>query len=416
MTDNVHKTKIFMLGWEFPPHNSGGLGVACLGLAQALTNQDIDLTFVLPKKIDVKHDNINILFANVPNISFEGLDTGLGGYITSSEYAYIRNKEENPLYGSTLLEEVRRYAALVGRLALKNDFDVIHAHDWLSFLAGVEAKRVTGKPLIVHVHATGFDQAGGDNVHPEVYGIEKLGMETADIVITVSDFTKQKVVEKYGIDPNKIRVVHNGVFEADTAKGGGGNLLKLKEAGNHIVLYLGRITIQKGVDYFVRAAQKVLEHEPNTYFVIAGTGDMENQLMRQAGDLGISDRVLFHVGKYVGGKERADLLAASDLFVMPSVSEPFGIVPLEALLEAGTPVLISKQSGVSEVLRHALKVDFWDIDEMANKIVAILRHKPLRNQLTKLGIEEAHGVTWHKAAEKCSQIYHEIINRIKSNK
>lgn len=416
MTDSTRKTKVFMLGWEFPPYNSGGLGIACLGLAQALTDRNIDLTFVLPKKIDVVHDSINILFANVPNISFEGIETALEGYITSSEYANRRNQEENTLYGFTLLEEVRRYATLVGRLARGQDIDVIHAHDWLSFLAGVEAKRVTGKPLVVHVHATGFDQAGGDNVHPEVYAIEKLGMETADIVITVSDFTKQKVIEKYGIDPNKIRVVHNGVFEADVAKGDGGNLLRLKEAGNHIVLYLGRITIQKGVDYFVHAAKKVLEHEPNTYFVIAGTGDMEEQLMRQACDLGISDRVLFHVGKYVRGDERANLLAAADLFVMPSVSEPFGIVPLEALLEAGTPVLISKQSGVSEVLKHALKVDFWDVDEMANKIVAILRHKPLRDQLTRLGVEEARGVTWHKAAEKCSQIYHDIINMIKTNK
>lgn len=415
MDNETNKIKVFMLGWEFPPHHSGGLGIACLGLAQAITERDIDLTFVLPKKIDVQHDTIKLLFADVPNISFEGIETALQTYITSNEYDVLRRKEENPMYGFTLLEEVRRYAILVGKLAKNRDFDVIHAHDWLSYLAGVEAKRVSGKPLIVHVHATGFDQAGGDNVHPEVYRIEKLGMETADIVVTVSDFTKRMVVEKYGIDPNKIRVVHNGVFEAHKGRGDGGNLLKLKAAGNKIVLYLGRITIQKGVDYFIQAAKKVLEHEPNTYFVIAGTGDMEGQLIKEAGDLGISDRVLFHMGRYVDGEERADLLAASDLFVMPSVSEPFGLVPLEALLEAGTPVLISKQSGVSEVLKHALKVDFWDVDEMANKIVAVLRHDTLRGQLSKMGTEEAGGVTWQKAAEKCQKIYTEIINTFNNN-
>jgi glycosyltransferase involved in cell wall biosynthesis len=367
------------------------------------------------KKIEVIQDSsINILFANVPNISFEEIETKLEGYITSSEYEKRRHEEDNPLYGFTLLDEVKRYASLVGRLAKQNEFDVIHAHDWLSYLAGVAAKKATGKPLVVHVHATGFDQAGGENVHPEVYRIEKYGMEEADIVITVSEFTRQMVLEKYGIDPNKVRVVHNGIILEEKIPSDGGNLMRLKQAGNKIVLYIGRITIQKGVDYFLSAAKKVLEHEPNTYFIIAGAGDMEAQLIRQAGELGITDRVLFNMGKYVRGKEKADLIAASDLFVMPSVSEPFGLVPLEVLLEAGTPVLISKQSGVSEVMQHALKVDFWDVDEMANKIVAALRHDPLRNQLSEKGREEAGGVTWHKAAEKCSQIYHDVINMIKN--
>lgn len=403
-----------MLGWEFPPHNSGGLGVACLGLTQALAEHNIDLTFVLPKKIDVvRNKALKILFANVPNISFEGIDTGLAGYISSSEYVLRREEQDNPLYRRSLLEEVRRYGVLAAKLALGRDIDIIHAHDWLSYPAGVAVKKVSGKPLIVHVHATAFDHGGGEHADPEIYRIEKEGMDAADAVITVSGFTKDIVVNKYGIDPNKVRVVHNGVFEADPVKSNGGSLLKLKEAGNHIVLYLGRIALMKGVDHFLNAAKRVLQYQPNTYFVIAGTGDMEGQLLRQAADLGISDKVLFHMGKYVGGQDRADLLAAADLFVMPSVSEPFGIVPLEALLEAGTPVLISKQSGVSEVMKHALKVDFWDVDEMANKIVAVLRNPSLHDQLSYMGVTEAHGVTWEKAAEKCMQIYHEIISVFK---
>lgn len=414
MADSAHTTKVFMLGWEFPPHNSGGLGIACLGLAQALTEHAVDLTFVLPRKIKVvKDDRFKILFANVPNIKSDEYETGLSGYITSTEYELRRIYEENPFYGKTLIEEVKRYAALVGKLARNRDFDVIHAHDWLSFLAGIEAKRVSGKPLVVHVHATAFDHGGGEHADPALYAIEKKGFEAADVVITVSEFTKQIVVNKYGINPDKVRVVHNGVFEAEQVKGNGGSLLKLKEAGNHIVLYLGRIALMKGVDHFLNAAKRVLEHEPDTYFVVAGTGDMEGQILRHAGNLGISDRVLFHMGKYVAGQERADLLAAADLFVMPSVSEPFGIVPLEALLEAGTPVLISKQSGVSEVMKHALKVDFWDVDEMANKIVAVIRNGALKNQLSEYGQKEAHGVTWQKAAAKCAEIYNEIKSIIK---
>lgn len=402
-----------MLGWEFPPYNSGGLGVACLGLANALVDRNIDITFVLPKKLGAYHDKIRMLFANVPNISFEGVDTALTPYITSRGYELSKLRDEYNLYGATLFEETARYATLIRGIAQRESFDVIHAHDWLSILAGLEAKRVSGKPLIIHVHATSFDQSGGGNVDSRVYGIEKRGMEAADMIITVSQFTKDIVEKKYGIDPAKVRVVHNGVLpdpsEEESRKD---HILALKEAGYKIVLFLGRITIQKGPDYFLRAAQKALQFEPKTVFVMSGSGDMEAQMIREAAGLGISDKVFF--SGFTRGPERRCLLRSADLFIMPSVSEPFGLVPLEALLEGDTPVIISKQSGVSEVLKNALKVDFWDVDEMANKIVAVLRHEPLARQLTHLGKSEAEGVTWEKAAEKCVALYHELISQFKT--
>ena len=401
-----------MLGWEFPPHSTGGLGIACLGLAQALSHsQNADISFVLPRKINVSHPLINFLFADIPDTkSEEYQNTIASSYMSREEYEKRLAAGEDVAFGSSIIEEVRLYARHIKKIARSEQFDVIHAHDWLSMLAGVEAKKVSGKPLVVHVHATSFDQAGGDNVNPATYAIEKYGMEEADTVIAVSEYTKNLIIAKYGIDPNKIRIVHNGVFCAHAGEGNGGNLLRLKESGNKIVLYFGRITLQKGIDYFISAAQKVLQHEPNTYFVVAGTGDMEGQIMRQAADLGISDRVLFHMGKYVDGDDRANIFAAADLYVMPSISEPFGIVPLEMLLEAGTPALISKQSGVSEVMKHALKVDFWDTDEMANKIVAVLRNDCLKEQLSEYGTKEAQGVTWDKAAGKCHAIYQDLIN------
>lgn len=407
--------KILMIGWEFPPHSTGGLGFACLGLADALSQKSVDLTFVLPRKIDISFPNIKFRFAEIPHMKTEGMEGLHSGYITSKQYdEIVKRVGEHGLTGSTLLEEVSEYAARVKRIALEEDFDVIHAHDWLSMLAGVAAKEASGKPLIVHVHATSFDQSGGDNVNPATYAIEKHGMEKADVVIAVSDYTKNMIVNKYGIDPNKIRVVHNGVLrEALPMSSQMTDIMSFKQAGFNIVLFIGRITIQKGVDYFLRAAQKALAYEPDTVFIVAGTGDMQNQIIREAAALGIADKVLF-LTKFVGPEEKAALFGAADLFVMPSVSEPFGLVPLEALLEGNTPVIISKQSGVAEVLSNALRVDFWDTDEMANKIVAVLRHGPLAQQLTNYGREEAEGITWHKAAEKVVSIYHEIVHFFKA--
>jgi len=406
--------RVLMFGWEFPPYNSGGLGVACSGLARALAKQEVDILFVLPREIAVVEPSVRFLFAGVDNVKFKGIRSGLSPYRTAADYSRFKRFAGTDIYGEDLFAEVLRYAALVPSLVAGEDFDLIHAHDWLSFPAGIEAKRATGKPLIVHVHATGFDQGGGEHADSRVWRIEKEGMEAADAVITVSGYTKQMVVERYGIAPEKVHVVHNGV-DADlhAAEGGYGNVrdFALKSPGYKIVLYVGRLTLQKGPDYFLRAARRVLEENPNTFFIVAGSGDMERQLIRLAAELRIAKNVFFT--GFVRGGELGRLYAAADLYVLSSVSEPFGIAPLESLI-ANTPVLISKQSGVSEVLSHALKVDFWDTEEMANKIVAALRYPPLRQELRRNGRREALGATWEKAAARCVMLYRKVLAELRS--
>ena len=399
-----------MLGWEFPPYHSGGLGVASLGLAQALVEQNVEVIFVLPKKINVSHDSIKLIFANVPNIKIKSVDTALIPYLVSHEYAHLRSLSDNSIYKGSLFEEMARYAELIGAIAREEEFDVIHAHDWLSYPAGIEAKRVSGKPLILHVHATSFDQSGRGPVNPQQYEVERHAMHIADVVITVSEFTKNTIVREHGVDPNKVQVVHNGI-EAVPLTGHQRDFFELKASGKKIVLYHGRLTIQKGPDYFIRAAKRVLEYNANVLFVVAGEGDMEHQTIRLAAELGISDNVLFAGALW--GEERDRMFRAADLYVMPSVSEPFGLTPLEALIIGDTPVIISKQSGVSEVLKHALTVDFWDIDEMANKIISVLENGALSKELSENGKKEAYGITWQKAASKVTEIYHTIVNFFK---
>lgn len=399
--------RVLMFGWEFPPHNSGGLGVACEGLARALVNKSIDLVFVLPKKISVANDRLRFLFGNAGTKSkIYTIDTALSPYVTAKEYLLSKRYLEGNIYGADLFSEVMRYAASVKDIIEGEVFDVIHAHDWLSFLAGIEAKRLTGKPLIVHVHATGFDQSGGNSIDERVYEIEKMGFEVADKIITVSQYTKNILINKYGVSAEKIFVVHNGVDSSMyTYKGEEDSQMPWKRPGQKMVLFVGRLTMQKGPDYFLRAARRVLEYCPDTLFIIAGSGDMEFQIIREAADMGIAEHVFF--AGFARGENLRRLYESADLYVLPSVSEPFGITPLEALA-SGTPVLISKQSGVSEVLAHALKVDFWDTEEMANKIVAVLRYPPLTRQLGLYGNGEARGITWEKAADKCIALYNGV--------
>ncbi len=398
------KVKVLMFGWELPPENSGGLGVACLGLSQKLSERGVDLTFVVPRKTEAMDRGFfNLLSANVNYKEIE-VNSCLSPYISPEKYESILREEDN-IYGETLFEEVAAYRKCAKKIALFEKFDVIHAHDWLSFGAGVEAKKVTGKPLVVHVHATEFDRGGGKGIDSRVYGREKEGMELADKVVAVSNYTKNIIVEKYNIPSDKVEVAHNGVNLKE--KPVGKNLLEaFKEAGYKTVLFVGRITLQKGPDYFLEAAQEVLKHNEKIIFVVAGSGDMEHQIIRQASELGISDKVLFP--GFIRGEELHGLYRSADLFVMPSVSEPFGLTPLESLIN-GTPVLLSKQSGVSEVLTHALKVDFWDTKEMANKILTTLNHDCLKDCLTENGKAEVDKITWDSAADKCLKIYQSLI-------
>lgn len=394
-----------MFGWEFPPHNSGGLGTACFGLTRALANRNIEVLFVLPKKVGVAVPFMNILFADTKKVTFHEVESTLKPYITSEGYIFERDRITSDIYGKTLLQEVKRYALRAREIAKKEYFDVIHAHDWLSFLAGLEAKRISGKPLILHMHATEFDRTGGQGVNQEVYNIERMAMEKADGIIAVSNFTKQKIVERYGIPAAKIEVVHNGIDECDYVHIPD-KLSELKKAGAKVVLFAGRITIQKGPEYFIRAAKRVLDVNPNVLFLVAGSGDMERQMMLEAAYLGISDHVMF-IG-FLRGDDLNAAYKAADLFVMPSVSEPFGITPLESII-AGAPVLISKQSGVSEVLTHALKTDFWDTEDMANKILGVVSHRSLWQTLWGNSRQEVKKINWDTASKKCVDYYEKII-------
>jgi len=401
-------TKVLMYGWEFPPHNSGGLGVACMGLTRALAKEGFDITFVLPKAVPVSPDGIAIKFANTDKLKTRSINSPLTPYMTSGKYSKLFGRGGG-LYGDDLLAEVKRYALLGGKLVEEDDYDVIYAHDWLSFGAGLEAKRISGKPLMVHIHATEFDRVGGGGINEEVYQLEKDGFEQADCVVAVSQYTKDMVVKKYGIPSEKVMVVHNGIDEAtfpyvaretDILSG-------FKDAGYKIVLYYGRITIQKGVDYLIKAAKKVLEHNPKVIFLVVGSGDMQRQLMHEAAYYKIGDKVLFH--EFMRGQALADTISSADVVVMPSVSEPFGIVPLEAM-KLNTPVIISKQSGVSEVVQHALKVDFWDTDEMANMILGVVGYKGLSDTLKENGRQQVEHVTWQKAAQTIKGIISNFFN------
>jgi glycosyltransferase involved in cell wall biosynthesis len=411
--------KVLMFGWEYPPHHSGGLGVACKGMAHALIDNDVHVCFVLPKTLSLNEVKVPIMFADKyiqqappTTVHLEILARELQNpYITSIEYekrlkTFIQ--AGGKMIPRTLFEQVDYYGTLVKTLS-KDDlssYDVIHAHDWLCFKAGIAAKKITHKPLVVHIHATEFDRCGGNTVNQEVYNREREGMHAADKIIAVSELTKNTIVNHYGIDASKVTVVHNGntpslphVSERFSS------LMRLKDDGKKIILFAGRITIQKGVDYFVHAAKKVLEYEKGVYFIVAGSGDMEQQIISLTAQLGISNHFLFT--GYYALEEQSSLFTLADLVVMPSVSEPFGIIPLESMSN-GTPVIVSKQSGVAEVITHALKVDFWDTDEMANNILAVIRNKALSDTLQKEGLAQAKGITWDKAALKMKTLYQTI--------
>jgi len=397
-----------MLGWEFPPYHSGGLGIASKGIAEALIDRGVEIIFVLPRKLPISHEHIRFIFADIPEAAKGAHE--FHPYHSSYREAQMREYLSLDL-ADPILDQIYNYSARVREIAMREDFDVIHAHDWWTYPAGIAARESTGKPLIIHVHATSFDQSGRGPVDPRQFDIENKAIGKADAIVAVSNYVKQTIVQEHGADPDKVIVVHNGVstevFDRVMDKVEGIELLKQK--GNKIVLYLGRMTIQKGPDYFVQAARRVLDHYPNVYFVMNGEGDMLYQIVDQVAALGMSDRFIFSEGF---DEKAIRLFHAADLYVMPSVSEPFGLVAVEAQL-SNTPVIISKQSGVSEVLKHALKVDFWDIDEMANKIIAVLNYKGLSKQLITHGKVEARSITWHKTAEKVVEIYGRIINFFK---
>jgi len=395
-----------MLGWELPPHNSGGLGVACNGLASALTLDDVIVSFVLPYSGIYNQKDWQILFADT-YFQELGTDTSftfaaykqVGSACDISDFLY---RERNGL-----INEVQKYALRMQCIAEHEDFDIIHAHDWLSFLAGITAKRISKKPLIVHVHATEFDRTGGQGLNQDVFDIEKLGMEVADAVITVSDRTKRTVMKEYGIPESKIHVVYNGIdtSELEKQKIDISFLKQIKREGGHIVLFLGRLTIQKGPDYFVEAARTVLEKMPHTYFIMVGSGDMKEHIMEDIAYSGLSKNFVFVEAM---GPLAYSFFSHADVYVMPSLSEPFGLTVLESMRNS-TPVIVSRQSGVSEIIKHVLLVDFWNTDEIAEKILAVLSYPALQKTLSQNGLPEASRINWKHAAQTCKHLYQSFI-------
>jgi len=317
-------------------------------------------------------------------------------------HVFSRDFEFSGTYEGNLMEEVARYALIASALALKENFDVIHAHDWLTYPAGIAAKKSSGKKLVVHMHATEFDRTGG-NVNQQVYDIERQGMKEADAVITVSNLTRNIVIEKYGINPDKVFTVHNAV-DQDNMRNYNGSQKYFEEK---LVTFLGRITFQKGPDYFIEAAYKVLQKDDHVRFAMAGSGDMLLRMIKRVAQLHIADK--FHFTGFLKGNDVDHIFAMSDVFVMPSVSEPFGIVPLEAM-RSSVPVIISRQSGVAEVLHHALKVDFWDIDAMADAIYGLCHYEGLSRMFKKYGKQEVESLKWENAAQKVIQVYNKLLN------
>lgn len=385
--------------------------MACQGLTRELVKDGVEVIFVLPKTQKVQENN-RFLFADIEKIvKIREIHSSLVPYKGSDTIVDVFDGPgKRKIYSSTILDEVHAFAHKASEIAKEESFDLIHAHDWTSYLAGVAAKIASGKPLVLHVHATAFDQAASNNTDPAVFKIEKEAFGYADRIITVSEFTKKIIVEKYNIDGEKVLVVHNGCNSEESTQHTP-TLQELRAQGKKIVLYHGRITIQKGVDYFVRAARRVVDYDPNIIFVISGKGDMEGQIMQQVGAMGLSSNVIFAGALWYG--ERDQMYQSVDLVVMPSVSEPFGLVPLEAL-QQGTPALISKQSGVSEVVSHVLKVDFWDTDQMANMILSALRYPVMRNQMVNEGRRELKKLSWHTAAEKVIAIYKNVLEYVRT--
>lgn len=425
--------RVLMFGWEYPPHISGGLGTACLGITQGLAERNVDILFVVPKAYgdepfprgmligaegtphklqQVPRKIGQLLQVNVPSklqaypqASYRGLYETEQKKSETEGTATHRGFHFSGGYGPNLLAEVAHYASVGGRIARDYDFDLIHSHDWPTFPAGIVAKKVTGKPLVVHVHATEYDRSGF-NINKQVYAIEKMGIDEADRIICVSNLTKHKLINFYYADERKIEVVHNGVEHFENALN---DEEKIRITSEKVVSFLGRITYQKGPAFFVEAAKKVLDYVPNVRFVMAGDGDMLPAMVDRVAQHRMGDR--FHFTGFLRGKEVATLFAQTDVFVMTSVSEPFGIVPLEAM-QMNVPVVLSQQSGVSEVLKYAIKVDFWDIDSLADAIYGLITYPALHSFLSINGHIESLSLSWADAVRKIERCYQKVVGKV----
>jgi len=427
--------RVLMFGWEFPPHIAGGLGTACYGMTKGLAANDVEVLFVMPSasgdedesavkiinasdvKVDVVDHSVDEFLGKV---QFVQVGSNMVPYMDPDDFYRIVEAEKtctreefsirygqkykfSGKYGSNLMEEVARYAMVGATIAkqYEGQFDVIHAHDWLTYLAGVAAKQVTGKPLVVHMHATSYDRASEDHIDTRVLDLETRGMQAADKVIAVSELTRNICINKYGIDPNKVVAVHNAVdFSGRT------NIQVERGVKDKVVTFLGRVTYQKGPEYFIEAAAKIIKRCDNVRFVMAGSGDMLNKCIRHVARLGISDR--FHFTGFLRGADVQKMFAISDVYIMPSISEPFGISPLEAM-QTNVPSIISKQSGCAEILNYAIKTDFWDVDAMADAIYGLLNYPAMSALAARCGYDEVNALKWTAAAAKIKAVYESVI-------
>ncbi len=426
--------KVLMFGWEFPPHISGGLGTACFGLTQAMAeNNDTPITFVLPKlKGENRVEHLELIGANQvrhrilkkktseteETIHTIQIEAALRPYVNDIQYKrlvekYKQQQETSEFelgsvvvevggdYGADLVSEVKRYGKVGPVLVRHESFDIIHAHDWMTFHAAVAAKSESGLPLVVHVHSTEFDRSGESPNQP-IYDIERMGMDAADKIIAVSQLTKDIILKHYGQPADKVQVIHNAITkEAPLDKGSVDRPLKEK-----IVLFLGRITMQKGPDYYLEAAERVLKAVKNVRFVMAGSGDMLPKMIERAAEKRLEDR--FHFTGFLRGLEREKIFSMSDVYVMPSVSEPFGITPFE-VMKYGVPVIVSRQSGITEVLENIIKVDFWDTNTLANSIIEVLTNPEYAKGLVEGGNRELAAIDWSTPANKIKALYREML-------
>lgn len=428
---------VLMFGWEFPPHISGGLGTACYGIVKGLaSDKNVDITFVVPKTHGNEHSANNIQLLSADHISvgsqqhaewnptgvnilevhsklvpYETPESYMERYQDSVEIKTETISEGQKIsfsggYGPNLFSEISNYAVVAKAIAKDNQFQLIHVHDWMTFPAGIAAKQISGKPLIVHVHSTDFDRSGGA-VNPDIFAIEKQGFDEADHIITVSNRIKSRLTEQYHIPSQKITTIYNAIDPEINAN----HVKKNRKQKYKVVTFLGRITIQKGPEYFVDVARMIINRMKNVHFVMAGNGELRDHILKLCARYGITDR--FHFTGFLNNEEVSNMLRQSDLFIMPSVSEPFGIVPLEAM-QSNVPVIISLQSGVSELIRNVIKTDFWDVHAMADAVYGILRNKTLATSMITEGKQEVSRLNWNRSANQIRQVYLKTLSNIAS--
>ena len=395
-----------MIGWEFPPHNSGGLGIACQGLTRALAKEQVHQVFILPKHLPIQTPYIEVLYPDSPFITQLHVNLQLYPYggITAEQMTYLKRKN---VTSHSMVDEAYEYAETVQFLAKNYSHDLIHSHDWMTYPAALSARSISKKPVVMHVHSTEYDRTLNGYINPAIVKIESESLQRADKVIAVSHYTKGVICDRYGIPDYRVEVVHNGVDLSDQQQFSiSDDEIRAFANGKKVVIFVGRLTCQKGPDYFIRIADRVTRAVPNALFVVAGNGDMYEQVVMQSAGHRLTGKLLF--AGFLRDRQKELLYRRADLFIMPSVSEPFGIVALEAAA-AHTPIIISKQSGVREVMLHSLVADFWDVDKVAGMAIDVLQNNDYQHYLAEQCSREAERITWDNAAHKCVQVYHSMM-------